>query len=132
PLDPRMRPYVNEEKQGWLPGVGKPPKNQRTWTRCPPSSDTVTTVPGHGVHSTLDTVSTDSKALYSKPVDSNSEIRQRAMLWTEKNSYAYTAFCRELEAIFGASIGAHNFDHNAAVCRAAQRAGVPDHIALEL
>jgi hypothetical protein len=143
-LNPRMQPYLDEAAQQQLPGILKPPKigiletpvtdaaPPSTWTPCPPSPVTVSMDSGHGVHPTLDTVSTDSKAFDSKTINSNAEIRRRALLWAEKNSFAYRAFSRELDAIYGAAIGAHNFNHEAAVIKAAQKAGVPDHIALAL
>ena len=83
-LHPPMSPYLAQSAQRELPGIVKPPKRgvsqllvsdapPSSWTPCPPSPDTVSTDTGHGVHSTLDTVSTDSKAFdpsttNSKPV----------------------------------------------------------------
>jgi hypothetical protein len=70
----------------------------------------------------------DSKAFDPNAINPNAEIRERALLWAEKNRYAYRAFSRELDLIYGAAIGAHNFNKKAAVIKAAQKAGVPDHI----
>jgi len=85
-LDPRMSPYLAQTVQRELPGIVKPPKPgvsqlpitdalPSAGTPCPQSLVTVTTDTGHGVHPTLDTVSTDSKAFDPRTINSKPMIR---------------------------------------------------------
>lgn len=78
---PTMRPYLSEAAQQKLPGILKPAKvgvpqrpigdeTPSSRTLCPPSTDTVSAKPGHGVRLNPDTVSADSKAFDSKASDS--------------------------------------------------------------
>ena len=84
-LHPPMSPYLAQSAQRELPGIVKPPKTgiaqppitdapPTNRTPGPPSLDTVSTDTGHGVHSTLDTVSTDSKAFDPSTPDSKPVI----------------------------------------------------------
>lgn len=134
--DPRMAPYRAYQQQ--LPGIRRPPVPGEPIPDATPvtprhrSGDILSPQPVTPCHPSGDTMSPDSKAFDPKTINSNAEIRQRASLWAEKNSFAWRAFSRELDAIYGAAIGAHNFNHEAAVIKAARKAGVPDHIALAL
>jgi hypothetical protein len=70
PLGPAVEPVPTYETGTKTCETG----TELLWTPCPPSVDTVTTEDGHRVQSTLDTVSTDSKAFDSKAFDSKEEI----------------------------------------------------------
>jgi hypothetical protein len=135
-VDPRMAPYRTCQQQP--PGVRRVPMPHEpvfeptTVTAGHPTGDTMSPLPVTPCRATDDKASPDPRASYSNAIDPTAVIRERALIWAEKNSYAYRAFCRELQAIFGAMIGTHDPDNRGAVLHAACRAGVPEHIALAL
>ena len=67
----------------------------------------------------------------SLSLDAVEPDRKRAEEWAENNSRSYGNFCRELQAIYSASIGVR-VDRHAATLKAAARSGIPDRIALAL
>jgi uncharacterized protein YdaU (DUF1376 family) len=71
---------------------------------------------------------TDLRAAHAKPSQSVSKIDR----WTEQNSFAYRQFCKELTECSQAGVEMSDENYRAMVLRIARRAGVPDHIALEL
>jgi hypothetical protein len=132
-MDPRMRRWPQAWLQRILPGIVKRPKigvPQSVVSDGAPG-DTVSPVLVSPCHQSGDTMSPNPKAFDPTATDPGIAL-QRAQLWVEQNPYAYRKFCQEIETIRGAMIGAHKFDPDAAVCGAARKTGVPDHIALAL
>ena len=123
-------PRVAERAQ--RPDSTDGPRTPRT--PCPTTSDTVAYHLGHRGLPTPDTVSANSNAFVNaRPSDSTAlEVHERAVLWSEKNTYIYRAFCEELKKLYGASVGRYDIDHEQMVRTAARRTGVPEHIALAL